>query len=104
MQASRPAADAQGMQAMQVVQAEQQPAPLEQPEPSPPRQYGLVTLHDGRQVDSGSAEWRMECLASTLLQLGGAERDEWIRGYGTPAMQVELRMLVRAIKSARRSV
>lgn len=92
---------------MQVVQAEQQPAAqvtLQQPEPSPPRQYGLVTLHDGRQVDSGSAEWRMECLASTLLQLGEAERDEWIRGYGTPAAQVELRLLVRAIKAARRSM
>ena len=89
---------------MQVVQAEQPPAPLEQPEPSPPRQYGLVTLHDGRQVDSGSAEWKLECLASTLLQLGQAERDEWIRGYGTPDAQVELRLLVGAIKSARRRV
>lgn len=98
--ASSPAAQPQ---AMQVMLADQPPAPLEQPEPSPLRQYGLVTLHDGRQVDSGSPEWRLECLASTLLQLGEAERDEWIRGYGTPAAQVELRLVVAAIKAARRT-
>lgn len=62
------------------------------------------TLHDGRQVDSWSAEWRMECLASTLLQLGGAERDEWIRGYGTPEAQQELRLRIRAVQAARRRV
>lgn len=65
------------------------------------RQYGLKTLHDGRQVDSGSAEWKLECLASTLLQLGGAEREAWITGYGTPDAQVELRLRIHAIKTSR---
>jgi hypothetical protein len=26
-----------------------------------------VTLHDGRQVDSSSEEWRLECEATTVL-------------------------------------
>jgi len=68
----------------------------------PPRLYGQVTLHDGRQVDSGSAEWQLECLARTLLQLGAAEREAWILGYGTEAARVELRLRIQAVKAARR--
>lgn len=68
------------------------------------RQYGLKTLHDGRQVDSGSAEWKLECLASTLLQLEPLDRNEWLNGFrqihGDPAEQ-DLRRLVRAVAAAR---
>jgi hypothetical protein len=87
---------------MQVVQSGQQAGQVtpRQPEPIPPRQYGLVTLHDGRQVDSGSEEWRLECLARTLLQLGGAEQYEWISGYGTADDQRALRMRMSAIKAS----
>ncbi len=87
---------------MQVVHAEQPQAPLQQPGPSPLRQYGQVTLHDGRQVDSGSEEWKLECLARTLLQLGPAEQYEWISGYGTAKDQQALRLRIRAIAAARR--
>lgn len=83
-------------------QPEAPPAPAVPPAPIPLRQYGQVLLHDGRQVDSGSAEWKLECLASTLLQLGGAEREAWIAGYGTPEDQVALRLRMGAIKSAGR--
>ncbi len=65
------------------------------------RQYGLKTLHDGRLVDSGSPEWKLECLASTLLQLGAAEREAWTLGYGTPEDQVALRLRIQAIKTSR---
>lgn len=29
----------------------------------------LVTLHDGREVDSSSEDWRMECEAKAALRL-----------------------------------
>jgi hypothetical protein len=95
--ASSPAA---GPQVMQVVHAEQPQAQMPQPGPSPLRQYRQVTLHDGRQVDSGSEEWKLECLARTLLQLGPAEQYEWISGYGTADDQRALRMRMSAIKAS----
>lgn len=66
------------------------------------RLYGMKKLHDGRQVDSGSEEWRCECLARTLMQLGGPEREEWLRGYGKPADQASMRLLIRSIATDRR--
>lgn len=30
-----------------------------------------VTLHDGRQVDSSSEDWRAECEARTVLRMPG---------------------------------
>lgn len=101
LQDSRQAAE---LQAMQVKQADLPEAPTctESQVPLAPRLYGQVTLHDGRQVDSGSAEWQLECLARTLLQLGAAEREAWILGYGTEAARVELRLRIQAVKAARR--
>jgi hypothetical protein len=83
---------------MQVLQADPPPA-------APPAPRGqLVTLHDGRQVDSWSTEWRDECLASTLVQLSNSDRSEWFAGYadvhGQQAEQ-DLRRLVRAVAKAR---
>lgn len=82
---------------------EMQAAP---PPAAPPAPRGrLVTLHDGRQVDSWSTEWVWECLASTLLQLDVPDRNEWLDGWrrvhGDPAEQ-DLRRLIRAVANARR--
>ena len=37
-----------------------------------------VTLHDGRQVDSSSEEWRLETEARELLRWGTLERREYL--------------------------
>lgn len=87
---------------MQVVQADLPEAPTCTESQTATNRGSLCTLHDGRQVDSWSEDWRLECLARTLLQLGAAEREEWIRGYGTEAARVELRLRIQAVKAARR--
>ena len=69
-QPSRPAAP------LQVAQ-EQQPEPPPAPQPQALRGR-LVTLADGRQVDSWSDEWRMECFARHLLALAPQARNEWM--------------------------
>jgi hypothetical protein len=62
------------------------------------RQYGLVTLHDGRQVDSGREEWRRETLARHLLTMAPPERDDWLAGWSAEAA-TEMRLLMRAMRS-----
>jgi hypothetical protein len=62
------------------------------------RQYGLVTLHDGRQVDSASEDWRRECLARHLLTLAPQDRDDWLAGW-TAEAATEMRLLMRAIRA-----
>lgn len=76
------------------------PAPIAPPAPAAPRLYGTVTLHDGRQVDSSSAEWRRECLARYLLRLALGERDDWLHGFG--AEEAELRAVMRALRATQR--
>lgn len=46
----------------------------------------LVTLADGRQVDSGSEEWRTECQARAIMDLPTrAARLEYLEGRVDPA-------------------
>lgn len=40
----------------------------------------LVTLHDGRQVDSMGRDWQIECLARYVLEKPLAERREFLAG------------------------
>lgn len=76
------------------------------PPAAPPAPRGsLVTLHDGRQVDSWSMEWVWECLASTLLQLEVLERNEWLAGWRQvhgDSSEQDLRRLMCAVADARR--
>lgn len=50
-----------------------------------------VTLHDGRQVDSSSEEWRHECEAITLLRMSLGARKAHLQAVearrGIPARQ-----------------
>lgn len=41
----------------------------------------LVTLHDGRQVDSMTREWQIECLARHLLTRPLEDRRQFIAGF-----------------------
>lgn len=92
------------------------PLPVPQPAAAPPAEpapcpapaqpaatlitvaYGMQTLHDGRQVDSGSTEWRQECLARSLLRLEFAEREAFLAGL---AEAEDLRALMRGLRAAR---
>lgn len=81
---------------------EQQPEP---PAPTPPPEKinipgrgHLVTLHDGRHVDSASEEWRRETLARHLLTLAPPERDDWMAGWPAEAA-TEMRLLMRAMRA-----
>lgn len=65
------------------------------------RQYGLVTLQDGRQVDSASKEWRLETLARHLLTLAPPERDDWLSGWPADAA-AEMRLLMRDLRATDR--
>lgn len=38
---------------------------------------GTVTLHDGRQVDSASEEWRHECEARGIAKLPTLNERRW---------------------------
>ena len=79
-------------QVMQVVQADL-------PTAAPPAPRGqLVTLHDGRQVDSASEEWRRETLARHLLTLAPPEQDDWLAGWPAEAA-TEMRLLMRAMRA-----
>lgn len=40
----------------------------------------LVTLRDGRQVPSDSAEWQFECLARHILQMPFSRRKDFLFG------------------------
>lgn len=40
-----------------------------------------VTLHDGRQVDSYSEDWRHECEARTILTWPLAKRRDYLHGF-----------------------
>jgi hypothetical protein len=85
------------MQVVQVVQAEP-PAPTPQVEKiNIPGRSHLVALHDGRMVDSGSEEWRRECLARHLLTLAPPERDDWLAGWPAEAA-TDMRLLMRAMR------
>lgn len=67
--------------------------------PAPPAPQGrIVTLHDGRHVDSASEEWRRETLARHLLTLLPMERNDWLAGW--PAEEaVEMRLLMGALRA-----
>lgn len=82
---------------------EQQPDPPPAPAapPSTPRQYGQVQLHDGRQVDSGSEDWRLECLARYLLALPPGERNDWLAPLGQD-VQADLRRIMRGLRATER--
>lgn len=85
---------------MQVMQADLPEAPTctESQAPPAPRLYGQVTLHDGRQVDSASEEWRRETLARHLLTMTPPERDDWLAGW--PAeVATEMRLLMSAMRA-----
>jgi hypothetical protein len=58
----------------------------------------LVTLHDGRQVESSGEEWRRECLARHLLTLAPPERDDWLAGWAAEEA-TEMRLLMRAMRA-----
>lgn len=100
-QKSRPAAE------LQVVQ-EQQPEP-QAPTPPPEkintvgRQYGPKTLHDCRQVGSGSEEWRRECLARYLLDLPPRERDDWLQSLkGDMYFAADMRQVMNDLRATDR--
>jgi hypothetical protein len=63
----------------------------------------LVTLHDGRQVDSMGRDWQIECLARHLLGRPLAERQDFLaawdkrRGQG---LTDELRRVLTALHAA----
>ncbi len=62
-------------------------------------------LHDGREVDSASPEWRHECLARSVVAIKSKdERREWIAAFenrhGTDAAE-KLRATVRALWEGR---
>lgn len=63
-------------------------------------------LHDGREVDTSSAEWRLETLARWVLELKPLDhRREWLAEFDKkhPQMAPELRERVRAIFQARKA-
>lgn len=42
----------------------------------------MPTLHDGREVDSYSPEWRHECLARAVVAIKHVDqRREWLAAY-----------------------
>ncbi len=61
----------------------------------------MPTLHDGREVDSASPEWRHECLARSVVAIPDIEqRREWLAAFekrhGTDAAE-KLRATVKAL-------
>lgn len=82
---------------MQVMQAEPPPA-------APPAPRGqLVTLHDGRQVDSWSEDWRRECLARYLTGVGSREREDWLQSLlGDQYFAQEMRQLMHDMRVSKR--
>ena len=65
-----------------------------------------VTLHDGRQVDSASEEWRHLCEARNILSLRNVtERRDWLDAIEKrrgKASADRLRETVQALWKARR--
>ena len=65
----------------------------------------MPTLHDGREVDSYSEEWRHECLARSVVAIRSVEqRREWLAAFekrhGSEAAE-KLRGTVRALWEGR---
>ena len=65
--------------------------------------YAFTKLHDGREVQRDSEEWKLECLALYVLSLGDRGHiEEWLRQHekssGQPATALRERM--NAIKLA----
>lgn len=65
-----------------------------------------VTLHDGREVDSMSAEWRAECEACHLLDMPTKEeRRQYLAGVGRhrgPNGRARLEILALKVHEARK--
>ncbi len=60
----------------------------------------LIELVDGRMVASDAEEWRIECLARTLLRKPLAERRAWLADMehkGGPEATAALRTAMQAI-------
>jgi hypothetical protein len=65
----------------------------------------LVTLHDGRQVDSHSREWQIECLARHLLTQPLESRREFLAGMDKRRGErstVDLRKVMTALHKQQR--
>jgi hypothetical protein len=67
---------------------------------------GTVTLHDGREVDSASEDWRHECEAQAIAKLQSLDdrraRLEWIEAKRGKAAADKLRATMQALWKARR--
>ncbi len=61
----------------------------------------MPTLHDGREVDSASDEWRHECLARWVVAIKSKdERREWLAAFEKrhgPDAAEKLRATVKAL-------
>ena len=67
---------------------------------------GTVTLHDGREVDSASEDWRHECEAEAIARLQTLDDRrahlEWIEAKRGKAAADKLRATMQALWKARR--
>lgn len=65
----------------------------------------MPTLHDGREVDSSSPEWRHECLARAVVAIPNVEqRRDWLGAFEKrhgPEPAEKLRATVRALWESR---
>lgn len=59
----------------------------------------MPRLIDGREVSSTAPEWRIECLARSILSLPLAKRRAWLEDFDkkNPAVGQELRQVVAAV-------
>lgn len=73
------------------------PAPAAQPRGS------LCTLHDGRQVDSYSQDWALECLARWCLGMEFDERRHWIDSMPNEEARQRLRRRIYDIRQAEKA-
>jgi hypothetical protein len=67
--------------------------------------FSIVTLADGRKVDTMSREWLLETLARELLRRPLAQRREWLSRMeqkGDKAGADELRGVLQTLRSTRR--
>jgi hypothetical protein len=64
--------------------------------------YGLKTLHDGRQVDSGSRDWILECLAREIMAVDSSAEREARMLWFDAGRQIDVRMRMAAIEAATR--
>lgn len=61
-----------------------------------------MLLHDGRQVDSWSEDWRLETLARWVLAMPFDARGPWIYSMPSEAARQALKERIFAIRQARR--